>query len=225
MSKNTIGLLEAQAYSTGTLVIATHYVVGRNDGSIYIRLFNKWLKRSSMSVYENEFFRFPKEWASVISDAKATGAKLKPKKAVISDTEDAIDRNLLKALPVPAEVIRFKYPGEDEKMQRWRFHGIYQLLPHLIAKEPTESEVDETQTISTESPTFDITQPPTFTAMADCIDWAMQSGIFAEREDAKTAYAVVRKERNPQKPAEMYVAWIEHVQSVYRLYQEKKQGF
>lgn len=205
---------EVKAIKEGTLATVTHYAIGRNgdaDGDgIYIRLFCDWLPMSVMSVYTNEFWRLPKEWKSVCEDAIATGKTLKPKKLTLSDKDDAEDRKILKPLPIAAEIVRFQYNAESDKLsdKRWRFYAIYRLFK-WTAKSDTSKIEDKA----------DITRPPSFTGKTDCIEWAIAVGAFPDEVEATTAYDAVRDEVKPltmQDAPKMYAAWIAHVKKVVR---------
>lgn len=196
---------EVAAIVNGTLAPFTHYAIGRNgdgddESGIYIRFFCKWLPLGGLSVYQNEFWRLPKEWDSVIKDAIATGKNLPPDTGTLSKRENMEKSGKLKPLPIAANIVKYQLDPNSDKtsLKRWRFYAIYNFFTYK------DREVD----------TVDTT--PKFNNVEDCLQWALSKKAFLNRDIALAEYNTLRATIKPQVPSAMYAAWMTYVNGVLK---------
>lgn len=230
-------LLETMAKASKMLYYVTQYVTGRNAGfdnesghqeGGYIRFFSPGLGKTIGAMYEENFKAFPNTplWQEWLGEVRHEITAKRINKQPITQREDAEDRNALKDLPSPLQVLFYQFESADP-MEKKRFGGIYNVFPPKVKGETGDQrpETGNFPLTPLTSPLFDPAATPIFSNRDDCLEWAVKMKVSDSTHDALMIYESVKRDlllTHEKLTQELvFTAWIAHVRGLDKLFQRQ----
>lgn len=214
-------LLEAQTKASGILSYVNQYVVGRNEGGGYIRVFSSHLGFSVGAIYENKFHELPDlpEWKTWIESVKQEIVGRRAIKAPITEKEDAVDRKALKDLPSPLMVVFYQFSNAEKKKKN--FGGVYAVLPKITQKDTESPQPELSDSV------FDPQVAPVFNSKDEALKWAVNMTLYSDVNGAEIAFNSMKtqlaaKLGNQLNSAVMFTNWIAHVRETVKLIEQSE---